>query len=120
MSDQIAYKIFQPQEWDSFQSLGRFDGSPVDKDDGFIHLSFADQLEETLDKHYSAVPSVVIALIDLTHYEETLKLEPSRGGTLFPHIYGSLGLDSVSQSWDLWSKPDGQYDISDFLVTGQV
>ncbi len=38
-----------------------------------------------------------------------LKWERSRGGALFPHIYGPLERDDVARSWPLPLGPDGRH-----------
>jgi uncharacterized protein (DUF952 family) len=72
-----------------------FHGAPVDLDDGYIHLSAADQLQGTLDKHFAGQSDLVIAEVDLAALGETVKWEVSRGGALFPHIYGPLPMAAV-------------------------
>ncbi len=96
MTTQTAYKIFTAAQWAQFEADGVFTGAPVDLADGYIHLSTADQLEETLAKHFAGQAGLVIAEVDLGILGDTVKWEISRGGALFPHIYGVLGMDAVS------------------------
>ncbi|MFX5464624.1 DUF952 domain-containing protein, partial [Acinetobacter baumannii] len=49
----IAYKVLTAEQWASFQAAGTFTGAPIDLADGYIHLSTADQLTETVDKHFA-------------------------------------------------------------------
>ena len=90
-----AYKILTAEQWAVFQGAGEFTGAPVDLADGYIHLSTAEQLEETLAKHFAGQNNLVIAEIDLSGFGDALKWETSRGGALFPHIYGILPRSSV-------------------------
>ena len=90
-----AYKILTADQWAQLQSDGVFLGAPVDLADGYIHLSASDQLEGTLSKHFIGQRGLVIAEIDLALLDETVKWEVSRGGALFPHIYGPLSLSAV-------------------------
>jgi uncharacterized protein (DUF952 family) len=90
-----AYKILTADQWAQFQSAGEFTGAPVDLADGYIHMSTAEQLEETLAKHFAGQTALVIATIDLTQLGEALKWEVSRGGALFPHYYGALPMAAV-------------------------
>ncbi|MEY3658315.1 MAG: hypothetical protein RLZZ561_1132 [Pseudomonadota bacterium] len=96
----IAYKIFTAAQWAQFQADGVFAGAPVDLADGYIHLSTADQLQGTLDKHFAGQTGLVIAEIDLGPLGDTIRWEVSRGGALFPHIYGSLPMSAVLSSRD--------------------
>ena len=92
--DPIAYKVLTGEQLASLES-GSFAGAPVDLADGYIHLSTAAQLTETVDKHFAGQTDLHIAAVDLDAQGETLKWEPSRGGQLFPHIYGPLLLETV-------------------------
>lgn len=90
-----AFKIFTANQWAQFQADGIFHGALVDIADGYIHLSTSDQVQGTLEKHFAGQDGLVIAEIDLTALHDLIKWEPSRGGALFPHIYGSLPMDAV-------------------------
>jgi uncharacterized protein (DUF952 family) len=91
-----AFKILTGEEWARFQADGRFEGSPVDRADGFIHLSAADQVEGTLARHFAGQTGLVLAEVDLGALGETVRWEESRGGALFPHIYGVLPVEAVT------------------------
>jgi uncharacterized protein (DUF952 family) len=90
-----AYKILTAEEWAGFKRDGVFAGAPVDQADGYIHLSTAEQVQATLDKHFSGQMDLVIAEVDLTGFGATLRWEESRGGALFPHLYASLPMSAI-------------------------
>ena len=90
-----AFKILTAGQWAQFQADGIFHGAPADLADGYIHLSTADQLQGTLDKHFAGQAGLVIAEVDLTALGDTTVWEASRGGALFPHIYGPLPMAAV-------------------------
>ncbi len=90
MSVATAFKIFTAEQWAQFEADGIFHGAPIDLADGYIHLSAADQLQGTLDKHFAGQVGLVIAEIDLSALGKTVKWEVSRGDALFPHVYGVL------------------------------
>ncbi len=90
-----AFKILTAQQWAQFQADGIFHGAPVDLADGYIHLSAADQLQGTLDKHFVGQSGLVIVEVDLAALGNSIKWEVSRGGALFPHIYGPLPMAAV-------------------------
>jgi uncharacterized protein (DUF952 family) len=85
-----AYKICSATEWAEAARTGQYTGAPVDLADGFIHLSTAEQVAETLSRHFSDRSGLVIVEIDLEKAGAALRWEPSRGGALFPHFYGVL------------------------------
>ena len=82
-------------EWAAARAAGVYTGAPVDLADGFIHLSAAGQVAGTLDKHFAGRVDLHLVAVDLPALGETLRWEPSRGGALFPHIYGALPLSAV-------------------------
>ena len=69
---------------------GAFHGAPIDMADGFIHLSTALQLTETVDRHFSGQEDLIIAAVDLVALGDAVRLESSRHGQLFPHVYAPL------------------------------
>jgi uncharacterized protein (DUF952 family) len=91
-----AFKILTAEEWVRFQTEGRFDGSPVDLADGFIHLSAADQVEGTVARHFTGQKGLVLVELDLTMLGDSVRWEESRGGALFPHVYRVLPLAAVT------------------------
>ena len=95
MTLEIAYKILTLPEFALLQQ-GRFNGALVDQADGYIHLSTASQLDETLSKHFAGQPELIIAAVPLGPLGPALRWEVSRGGQLFPHFYGRLEMQHVS------------------------
>lgn len=90
-----AFKILTSAQWAQFEADGVFHGAPIDIADGFIHLSAADQVQGTLDKHFAGQTDLVLAEIDLDALGYLVKWEISRGNALFPHIYGPLPKTAV-------------------------
>lgn len=95
MSERIAYKILTADQWAAFDAQGRFDGAPVDLADGYIHLSTASQLGETAERHFAGQRGLICAAINLDALGDMVRWEPSRGGALFPHVYGVLPRSAV-------------------------
>lgn len=90
MTSAIIYKICTTAEWAEAERNGSFDGSAADVADGFIHFSTAAQAEETAAKHFAGETDLVLVAVDAAVLGPALKWEPSRGGDLFPHLYGPL------------------------------
>ena len=105
----IAYKIVLRALWEAAERIGRFDGSPVDLADGFIHLSTTTQVVETANKHYAGVPDLLLVTVDLAALGAAVRFEPSRGGALFPHLYGPLPLRAVTAVRELPLGADGRH-----------
>ena len=84
------YKLLTRPEWLAASDAGVFNGSPVDLADGYIHFSTAAQARETAAKHFAGQADLVLVAVDAGALGTALRWEPSRGGDLFPHLYGPL------------------------------
>lgn len=96
----IIYKIVPATLWQDALNSGEFKGAAVDLSDGFIHFSTADQAGETAARHFAGQDGLLLVAVDGAMLGDRLVYEPSRGGALFPHLYGPLPLDAV-----FWQKP---------------
>jgi uncharacterized protein (DUF952 family) len=85
------------QDWETAQNQGVYGGSEVDRRDGFIHLSASHQVRATAQKHFSGKTDLLLLSVTDEALGQSLKWEISRGGDLFPHIYGTLPLGAVSE-----------------------
>lgn len=89
------YKILPRAAWTAAHQAGRFEGSPLDISDGFIHFSTAAQAQETARRHFAGQADLVVLEVEADDLGEALTWEPSRGGDLFPHLYGPLAASLV-------------------------
>ena len=89
------YKICTAAEWAEAERAGVYRGSAVDRQDGFIHFSTAEQAAETAAKWFAGQRDLALVAVDANALGDKLKWEPSRGGALFPHLYGKLTLAAV-------------------------
>lgn len=105
------YKICPQALWRAAERAGRFTGAPVDVADGFIHFSTAVQARETAKKHFAGQTDLLLVAVASERLGEALKYEVSRGGALFPHLYGPLGLDAVTSVQALPMGADGLHDF---------
>lgn len=103
------YKICSLAQWREAESTGIFKGAPVDLEDGFIHFSTAGQLRETAARHFAGADDLLLVAVDADGLGEALRYEPSRGGDLFPHLYGSFGNRNVRWVKPLPLGPDGRH-----------
>ena len=98
------YKVLTLDEWSRAQTSGLII-TELDKEDGFIHLSTASQLNATLSLYFPKEESVVLLQIDHALTHQQLKFEtPSPLGnrnSSFPHYYGDLNTNFVSNIWHL-------------------
>src|SRR5580704_17746417 len=96
----VVYKIVATEEWAQAEAAGAFVGAAIDRADGFIHFSTAEQAPETAAKWFAGRGNLTLAAVDAEALGDRLRWEPSRGGALFPHLYAALPMSAV-----LWSRP---------------
>ena len=105
----LIYKICPRTLWQEEEAEGRFRGAPVDVADGFIHFSTAAQAPETASRHFAGIDDLILVAVETESLGEALRYEPSRGGDLFPHLYGDLTLSAVRWVKDLPLGADGRH-----------
>lgn len=105
----LVYKIVPADLWAAAQAAGRFDGAPLDHADGYIHFSTAAQVAETAARHFAGAADLKLVTVDAAALGAALRFEVSRGGALFPHLYGPLPLAAVVSVVALPLGPDGRH-----------
>jgi uncharacterized protein (DUF952 family) len=110
------YKITPSGLWREAEQKGLFEGSAVDLADGFMHFSTKDQVEETAAKWFAGQQDLMLIGVDPGKLGDALRYEPSRGGALFPHLYGALSLDAVAFAKPLPLRSDGTHDFTGLLA----
>jgi uncharacterized protein (DUF952 family) len=105
----LIYKICSEALWRESERVGVFAGAAIDLADGYIHFSTAAQAPETAARHFAGQGDLVLVAIDAGALGDGLRWEPSRGGDLFPHLYGELRLDAVRWVRPLPLGPDGRH-----------
>ena len=110
---QPIFKIASQGQWTEAEANGAFAGAPVDLADGYIHFSTAAQVAETAARHFAGRADLLLVAVDPDRLGAALKWEPSRGGALFPHLYGPLDTDHVIWVKPLPLGPDGTHAFPD-------
>lgn len=104
-----VYKLLTEADWAVAEASG-LTATALDAADGYVHLSSRAQLRETARRYYGGQARVRLLRFDPgalgdVHWEE------SRGGDLFPQLYGALEIAKASGSWWLVPGPDGAPDF---------
>ena len=105
----LIYHMCRRDEWQAAQVSGSYPGSSQDAADGFIHFSTAAQVAQSADRHRAGQDGLVLLAADPARLGAALKWEPSRGGQLFPHLYGALPVAAVISAVDLPLGADGRH-----------
>jgi uncharacterized protein (DUF952 family) len=92
----LLHHVMTPEGWAHFQAEGTSVQSTRDltlDEEGFIHCSYAEQLEGTIGRFYADLPEIVVVTLDPERIDAAVKEE---GG--FPHVYGPLPLEAVVEA----------------------
>lgn len=111
----LIYKIISKALWHDAEKTGMFKGAPVDLADGFIHFSTAAQVQETARRHFHGQDDLLLLTLDDQELGDALIYEPSRGGDLFPHLYGPLATKHVKRVVPLPLLSDGTHEFEGLL-----
>ena len=115
MSEKLIYHMCRADEWADAQVSGQYAGSSQDRADGFIHFSTAGQVRESAAKHRAGQDNLVLLCVDTAALGDGLKWEPSRGGQLFPHLYGALPVSAVVSADPLMLDADSRHIFPDHV-----
>jgi uncharacterized protein (DUF952 family) len=105
----IVYKIVPEALWREAKATGVFEGAEIDLRDGYIHFSTGAQARETARLYFAGVTGLLLVAVNVLALGDALKFEPSRGGDLFPHLYGHLPFSAVLWEMPLLIGVDGQH-----------
>lgn len=103
------YHMCRADEWAHATRTGRYEGSSQDKADGFIHFSSASQIVVSAAKHRAGQDDLVLIEVAAETLGPALRWENSRGGALFPHLYGALDVTKVARHAQLTLGPGGRH-----------
>jgi len=103
----LVYRLCHRDDWRAAEQAGVFAGGADDVRDGFIHLSSAAQVEESARRHYAGVRPLMLLAVDGARVSGDLRWEPSRGGALFPHLYGTIPLEALVSALPLSEDREG-------------
>ncbi len=106
---EVIYHMCPAEAWAAALASGSYDGTEDDRRDGFIHFSTATQLRESARRHRAGQAGLVLVAVEAGRLGERLRWEPSRGGALFPHLYGALSPDEALDVVPLPLGPDGEH-----------
>lgn len=110
----MIYHITPLADWQRAQQAGQYTAASLDNE-GFIHTSNREQVENTANLFYHAQNGLVLLTIDPTRLRAELRYEPGTTAqhkvALFPHVYGPINLDAVVQVLPFEPLPDGSFQL---------
>ncbi len=109
----LIFHMCHADEWQAAEPSGAYHGSSQDQADGFIHFSTREQIVESAARHRAGQSGLLLLCVDAVTLGDSLKWEASRGGVLFPHLYGPLPIAAVHWVRDLPLGIDGRHIFPD-------
>ena len=105
-----VYHITKREQWEEARSAGAYRGDTLGTE-GFIHCSQLHQVVPTANALFRGQKDLVLLVIDSARVRAEIRYEGPAGEELFPHIYGPLNLDAVTQALDFEPRPDGSFQL---------
>ena len=112
---EFVYKVVSREVFDASIAAGRFVGQPIDKADGYIHLSTAQQLRETIRLYFAGLADQVLFQLATAPLGAALRWEASRDGALFPHLYAELDMATLGNTIVIDVAADGSVELPDWV-----
>ena len=109
------YKVASREVYEASIAAGQFVGQPIDLQDGYIHFSTGPQLRDTIRLYFAGLAGQVLFAVPVLPLGDALRWEASRGGDLFPHLYGELPMSMVSHMLDLDVSADGIVELPEWV-----
>lgn len=111
----LIYKIASADVVAAARASGTFTGMPIDLADGYLHFSTALQLPETLRLWFKGQRDLALLAIHGRDRGDTLRWEPSRGGQLFPHVYGTFPMTAVVHEATIAVDDEGRCELPEWV-----
>ncbi len=103
------YKVINKDVWAAAKAVGEFTGAAIDIKDGYIHFSSADQVVETVQKHFAGQDDLLLLSVSTAEMGDDLKWEKSRNDELFPHLFRPLAAAEVTAEEALPLNEEGKH-----------
>lgn len=97
-------------QWAAAQQAGAYRGDTLDSE-GFIHCSTPQQVVGVANARFRGTPDLVLLAIDPDQVGPAIRWEAADNGQLYPHIYGPLDTDAVTQVHLFAPEPDGSFTL---------
>jgi uncharacterized protein (DUF952 family) len=114
----MIYHITSRAEWAAARQRGEY-VAPSLTSEGFIHCSTAKQIPHVANAFYRGRTDLVVLALDETATRSEVRWEAPAGppaagiseSDLFPHIYGPINLEAVTQVLDLQPDSAGTFSL---------
>lgn len=113
----LIFHLVKRAAWEDALQRGLYAPASLETE-GFIHCSTGAQVLETANRWYRGQADLLLLSIDPLRLHPELRDEPpanpsdERSGQTFPHVYGPLNLDAVTQATAFPCEADGLFRLA--------
>ena len=110
------YHIAYPADWESAKEQGEYRMSTRGRtleEQGFIHAGEVGQVAPVANMIYGEDDELIVLVIDPATLQSELRYDDVPGwADPFPHIYGPLNIEAVTDTLPLNKGDDGKFSFS--------
>lgn len=89
------FHLLAPEEWAAAVEADTYAPASLAAE-GFVHFSFADQVEGSAARHFGTATELVVLEVRVPRGDAALRVEDTYGtGTEYPHLYAPLAVSDV-------------------------
>jgi len=103
-------KVITSKNLEAFKLKGELNEQSL-IDEGFIHCSFLNQSIEVANKHFKNESDVILLILNPDLVNAEIKYEIASNGHEYPHIYGPLNMDSITEIVPFEKLADGSFHL---------
>jgi uncharacterized protein (DUF952 family) len=108
--ENFIYKICKEDDWKNAEKTGKFKGTKKDLNDGYIHFSKKNQINSTLKKYFFNQDQLILIKVEVSNLKN-LRWERSQTEELYPHLYSTLNLENVKNTFKIALKNNGTHRL---------
>ncbi len=93
---QYIYHVVTPSHFSKFKDQCDYTIESLDIE-GFIHCCDENQIPLIIQRYFAGEKELHILKIDTKKLKPTVKVEQAKNGEWFPHIYGKINKDAITE-----------------------
>lgn len=105
--EKYIYHIAHKKDWQKAQKEGIYWVESLEQE-GFIHCSTQGQVTSTANRFFKGQQDLLLIQIDSEKVSAEIRYEEA-DSQLFPHLYGTLDLEAVTQVQSFQANEEGNF-----------
>jgi len=111
----LIFHITSTPQWEQAQLAEIYEGDTL-ASEGFIHCSTLPQVVGVANRYFVGQTDLLLLCIASDQVQAEIKYEAIAGDEAYPHIYGPLNLDAVTQVLTWTAQPDGSFALPEAIA----